>query len=188
MYLKKYLPKKIRELMIIREAITRDISEIAKVHVDTWRTTYRNIFSSEFLANLSYEKRENSWHQVFNNALKGNNFIYVAENESGQIVGFVNAGREREDNLIYRGELCALYILESYQRQGIGVKLVKKVAERLNRMEIDSMLVWVLKDNPACHFYEKLGGKEISAKEIERKGTKLIEIAYGWKDISNLQS
>ena len=29
--------------MIIREATRNDVSAIAKVHVDTWRTTYRGI-------------------------------------------------------------------------------------------------------------------------------------------------
>ena len=172
--------------MIIREAIEQDISAIAKVHVDTWRTTYRDIFSSEFLANMSYEKREQSWHRVFKNASIDNNFTYVAESESSQIIGFANAGIEREENQIYRGELYAIYILENHQRKGIGSKLVKTVVQRLNRMEINSMIVWVLQDNPARHFYEKLGGKKVSVKEIERKGTKLIEIAYGWTDISNL--
>jgi GNAT superfamily N-acetyltransferase len=55
-------------------------------------------------------------------------------------------------------------------------------------MEIDSMLVWVLADNLACRFYEILGGQRVYEKEIERGGTKLIEIAYGWTDLSNLSS
>ena len=70
--------------------------------------------------------------------------------------------------------------------KGIGGKLVKKIVEKLTRMGIDSMLAWVLEDNPACHFYEKLGGKKVSAKEIKREESKFIEIAYGWIDISNL--
>ena len=135
---------------------------------------------------MSYEKREQSWHRVFKNASIDKNFTYLAESESSQIIGFANAGIEREENQIYRGELYAIYILENHQRKGIGSKLVKTVVQRLNRMEINSMIVWVLQDNPARHFYEKLGGKKVSVKEIERKGTKLIEIAYGWTDISNL--
>lgn len=51
--------------MIIREATKQDIPAIAKVHVDTWKTTYRDIFPDEFLNNLSDQKREQDWHQVF---------------------------------------------------------------------------------------------------------------------------
>ena len=47
--------------MIIREANLDDAKGIAKVHVDSWRTTYKNIIPDEYLNNLSYEKREQLW-------------------------------------------------------------------------------------------------------------------------------
>ena len=50
------------------------------------------------------------------------------------------------------------------------------------------MLVWVLADNPACRFYEMLGGQKVNKKEIEMKGTKLIEIAYGWTFVASFHS
>lgn len=173
--------------MIIREATHKDISKIARVHIDTWRTTYQRLFPDEVLENLSYEKREKSWHQVFKNAQKDSNFTYVAEDKLGKIIGFVNGGIERSGESFYQGELNAIYILKSHQQKGIGRKLVRVVAERLNKMQIHSMLVWVLKDNPASDFYEKLGGKKVNQKNIKRGETELIEIAYGWTDVSNLQ-
>jgi hypothetical protein len=45
------------------------------------------------------------------------------------------------------------------------------------------MLVWVLVKNPSKLFYEKLGGTEISERQIEIAGTLLDEVAYGWHDI-----
>ena len=173
--------------MIVREATNIDVPAIAKVHVDSWRTTYKGILSDDVLKNLSYEKRENNWYQILNNASKDGNFTYVAENDSHHIIGFANGGIERTGNLIYHGELNAIYILKSYQKQGIGRELVQKVAQRLGQMKICSMLVWVLADNPASKFHELLGGQQVSEKEIERGSSKLIEIAYGWTDISNLQ-
>lgn len=173
--------------MIIREATNQDIPAIAKVHVDTWKSTYKNIFSNDFLANISYQKREQGWHQIFANASDNNSFTYVIESDANQIVGFANAGTEREGNPIYSGELYAIYIIENFQQQGIGKKLVKTVVEKLKRMQIDSMLVWVLKDNTACSFYENLGGRKVAEKEIIREENKLIEIAYGWKNTFDLQ-
>lgn len=172
--------------MIIREATDKDIPEIARIHVDTWRTTYRGILPDDVLENLSYEKRKNSWHQVFNHASQDGNFTYVAEDKSGQILGFANGGIEREDDPFYKGELNAIYILESHQQKGIGRELVRVVVERLSQMEIYSMLVWVLANNPACCFYEKLRGTKINQKEIKRGEKKLIEIAYGWTNTSDL--
>jgi ribosomal protein S18 acetylase RimI-like enzyme len=173
--------------MLVREATQDDISAIAQVHVDTWRTTYRGIVPDEFLANLSYEKREKGWHQVMDNASNDRSFTCVAEGEPGQILGFANGGVERTGDPIYQGELTAIYILTSHQQKGTGRELVQAVAERLEQMKIHSMLVWVLADNPACRFYKRLGGQRIHEREIERGGTKLIEIAYGWTDIANLR-
>jgi GNAT superfamily N-acetyltransferase len=173
--------------MIVRQATHNDVSVMARVHVDTWRTTYRGIVPDELLANLSYKKRENGWYQILNNASKDGNFTYVAEDESGEILGFANGGVERAGDPVYQGELSAIYILKIHQRKGIGRELIRAVAQKLSQMEIHSMLVWVLAENPACRFYEKLGGQKVYEKEIERGGAKLIEIAYGWMDTANLQ-
>ncbi|MBE9139066.1 GNAT family N-acetyltransferase [Nodosilinea sp. LEGE 07088] len=166
--------------MILREATRCDIPAIARVHVKTWQTTYRGILPDEFLKNLSYERRENSWHQVFENASKDKNFTYVAQNRSGEIVGFANGGLERTGNVVYQGELNAIYILKSDQQKGIGRTLYRAVVQRLAQMQIHSMLVWVLEKNPACQFYDIFGGRIIDKKEIEIGGTNLAEIAYGW--------
>jgi hypothetical protein len=45
------------------------------------------------------------------------------------------------------------------------------------------MLVWVLADNPARGFYERLGGRYLRQKPIEIGGIDLFEAAYGWDDI-----
>lgn len=50
--------------MIVREAKLEDVGAIARVQVNTWRTTYRGIIPEDYLANLSYEKREKSWVQI----------------------------------------------------------------------------------------------------------------------------
>ncbi|MGC1310161.1 MAG: GNAT family N-acetyltransferase [Phormidesmis sp.] len=172
--------------MIIREATHSDIAAITRVHVDTWRTTYRGIVPDENLANLSYERRENGWHHIFNHASEDGNFTYVAEEETG-IVGFANGGVERTDDPIYKGELMAIYILENHQGQGIGRCLFQMVTGRLHRLNINSMLVWVLVDNPACQFYAALGGKPVHEKDLEIGGKSLVEVAYGWTDIGRFR-
>ena len=42
----------------IRRAIKDDIPGIAKVHADSWKTTYQGIFPNEILENITYEKRK----------------------------------------------------------------------------------------------------------------------------------
>jgi ribosomal protein S18 acetylase RimI-like enzyme len=168
--------------LVIREAELDDAAEIAKVHVDTWRSTYRGIIPDEYLLKLSYQKRQENWMSLLGRRSKEQLFIYVVEKEDKQIVGFACGGKERTSNPIYKGELQAIYMLKAYQNQGIGKQLVKTIATCLSRSNLNSMLVWVLADNLACQFYEALGGQKVSKQTIERGGVTLCEIAYGWID------
>lgn len=167
--------------MFIRKAELADASGIAKVHVDSWRTTYKGIVPDTYLDNLSYESRE----QVWMSGIKQNN-VYIVEDEDSQIVGFASGGKERTGKYeAYVGELYAIYLLEGQQMKGLGQKLIQTVVEDLKEKKLNSMLIWALKENPACRFYERLGGKKIDTAEIEIDGKKLSEIAYGWADLAD---
>ncbi len=89
--------------LILREARLEDAFAIARVHVDTWRTTYRGIVPDDYLASLSYQKRESSWRQMLSTAAECQHFIYVAEEKTGQIIAFADGGPERTNNPIYKG-------------------------------------------------------------------------------------
>ena len=169
--------------MIIRKTKLEDAAGIAKVHVDGWRTTYKGIVPDTYLDNLSYESRERMWIS----GIEQDN-VYIAEDDNGQIVGFASGGKERTGKYDrYVGELYAIYLLEGQQGKGLGRKLVQTVVDDLKEKKLNSMLIWALKENPACRFYEMLGGKQIDTAEIEIEGKKLSEIAYGWDDLADLR-
>ena len=45
----------------------------------------------------------------------------------------------------------------------------------------------MLEDNrPACRFYESLGGERVGRQTITIGGADLVEVTYGWRDISEL--
>ena len=116
--------------MRVRAANPSDAGPIARVHVDTWRTTYTGIVPAEYLAGLSYRDRESRWEEILAiDQPTSSNF--VAETEGGDIVGFAGGGPEREGDKNYLGELYAIYLLEGYQRKGFGRRLVSVVAQRL---------------------------------------------------------
>lgn len=162
--------------ILIRKAEVEDAGGIAKVHVDCWRTTYKGIVPDTFLESLSYEKCELIWKKGINE-----NNVYIAENENGQVIGFSTGGKERTGKYeAYTGELYAIYILKEYQGKGIGRLLVQSVVDDLKDKNLDSMLIWVIEENPACNFYEKLGGKKIDTEEIEIAGKKLRESHMDW--------
>ena len=171
--------------MHITEAEIADAAAIAKVHVDSWRTTYTGIVPADYLARLAYEQREQIWHGTLSAPL-GLEFVYVVKDKAGNVIGFASGGPERSGQKKYKGELFALYLSDQYQRQGIGSQLVSCVAKKLTQQGIQSMLVWVLEDNPSRRFYEALGGNLVSKQQIIIGGAALTEVAYGWPDISRM--
>ena len=169
--------------MHIRLAQQADAAALARVHIDVWRTTYAGIVPDEYLAQLSYEQRANWWHRIL--APRGNKppWAYVAEDDEGQVVGFVSGGFERSGDWLYKGELYAIYLLQEAQGKGIGKQLTLTLVERMIEEGIFSMLVWVLAENPSRPFYEAMGGQQVREQEITIDGARLIEVAYGWPDI-----
>jgi L-amino acid N-acyltransferase YncA len=171
--------------MKIREARVEDAASIAKVHVDSWRTTYRGIIANTYLEALSYEDRERFWHSLLERTER-TTLVYVAEDDDGEIIGFASGGPEHESSQPYKGEVYAIYILREAQKRGIGRQLVTAIVQRLLLQGIESMIIWVLSNNPSRAFYEKLGGQFVQEKPIEIGGVKLREVAYGWTDIRPL--
>jgi GNAT superfamily N-acetyltransferase len=167
---------------VIRPAVVSDAQGLARVHIESWRTTYKGIVSDDYLANMSLESRIQNW-QRYLGEFASNNYTYVAEDEEGQIVGFVRGGPEREGDEFYKGELYALYLLQAYQGRGLGKRLALALIKCLAENGLYSMLVRVLTANPACRFYEALGGQYVRSVEIEIGGRKLAESIYGWQDI-----
>jgi ribosomal protein S18 acetylase RimI-like enzyme len=168
--------------MRIREAIPNDAFGIAKVKVDTWRTTYPGIVPDEILSGLSYESSERNWRTKLEN-LDRVRFSYVAEDDDGALIGFVAGGTIRDEIEGYDGEIYAIYVLQDYQGKGLGRSLMSKAAQRLKSEGITSMMLWVLADNPTRHFYEALNGILIAEKEIEIGGTLLPSVGYGWQTL-----
>jgi ribosomal protein S18 acetylase RimI-like enzyme len=109
--------------------------------------------------------------------------VFVAEDQSGQIVALASGGPLREALDSYDGELYVLYVLKSFQRMGYGKLLVTQIAQDLASKGYHSLVIWVLKDNPACRFYERLGGRMIAEKVVEIGGKQLLDAAYVWPDL-----
>lgn len=173
--------------IIIRPAQLDDASGMERVHIDSWRITYKGIMPDTILNSLSYEE----WTQRRRAGLSNPNrkaFDYVAVDPSGQIVGFVNGGTERSGDPVYKGELYAIYLLKEVQGQGLGRRLMLTLVERLVQAGYTNMLLWVLVENPARKFYEKMGGYLLRSRSEEFLGTgaMLEELAYGWDDITGM--
>ncbi|WP_301110186.1 GNAT family N-acetyltransferase [Sporosarcina sp.] len=162
--------------MNIRIANGNDVRSIAQVQVESWRTTYRGIVPQAYLDELSVENRMIVWKKVTEI-----HSVFVAENAVGDIIGFAAGGEERtKEYPSYTGELYAVYLLEECQKQGVGRRLFDHVVSVLKQGGHQSMLIWALTENPACRFYEKMGGVIVDRTIDEIGGKQLEETAFGW--------
>lgn len=138
----------------------------------------------DYLNSLSYESKANEWDKrLFDK--KSKEFMYVAETDSADIVGFVSASLVRSND-IYERELCSIYILREFQRKGVGQLLIKAIIANYTENNVSSMILWTLKDNPSRIFYEHLGGRIVDKRIIHRRGKELQQIAYAWEDITSI--
>ncbi|WP_343069260.1 GNAT family N-acetyltransferase [Lysinibacillus agricola] len=110
--------------MKIRKANIQDAQGIGKVHVDSWRTTYKGILPDDFLNNLSYEQRTELWKKNISDAT---NYVLVAENEQDEIIGFATGGTRKTNSVPNAIDLTSIYLLEEYHGKGIGKQLLKEI-------------------------------------------------------------
>lgn len=165
----------------IHRATLADVPGIARVHVDAWRTAYRGLLRQAFLDALSYDQREAQWRRAVADGAPGSP-AFVAREPEGPVVAFAAGGRERTGRKDFTGELYALYVLEPYQRHGLGAALVASVVDALAQERLEGLIAWVLARNPSVGFYEHLGGRRVDERTVQIAGDDLEELAFGWED------
>lgn len=168
----------------IRAAASADAGAIARVHRESWRTTYAGILPLEVIARHS-GKSEAAWRRRLAHVAPGAG-TWIAETAGDGVVGFASCGEARLAIEGLDAEIYELYVIHSHQRQGVGRELVRACARHFVRQGLFGFYLWVLKANRARLFYDAMGGQEIAAR-TERLGLhRYDEIAYGWHDLTAL--
>ena len=173
----------------VRTATADDADAVARVNVDTWRTTYPGIVPDDLLAGLSYEDVARGYRRSLGDptSIARGIFGLLAQDPRGGVVGIALAGPTWEPNPEYTSEIRILYVLEAYQGRGIGHVLVHAAVERLLERHHSSLVIWVFEANgPARRFYEALGGQVVGQRKFQIRGFTIDEVAYGWKDLRSL--
>ncbi|MFS0782090.1 GNAT family N-acetyltransferase [Bacillus sp. 1P06AnD] len=166
--------------MMIRKAQAGDEKAIAAVHVQSWKETYRGLIKDEILEKLDVKERERNWKITIEN----NQIVYAACDDHGQIVGFASGGKNRHKPFPHEGELYAIYLLAEHQGKGLGKNLFLRTMEAIKNSGCQSILVWVLSENPTRFFYESFGCVKLGEAYIDR--LEVEEIAYGYSDLTFL--
>jgi len=167
----------------LRDYRISDADLIGTLHAQSWFTAYRGILLDSYLDNDLQGERQAYWRSKLP-TLSSREFIIVAEDSNG-IVGFAAVMDKPEhgcdallDNLHVRPDLKGL---------GVGSKLMRAVAERLQTTGRTSFYLWVLKGNVAAEtFYKAKHGVPADVSTTEFGGKTIGKTRFVWKDLSVL--
>lgn len=177
----------IKEIQL-RRASLADARAIASIRIECWRASYRNLIPAAYLDNMSIEESAAQWSTILAMLPEKEQkvCVFVAEVD-GQVIGFVSSTILESPKKGLHAELSGVYLQPAWQRCGIGKRMVQKVARNLQAMGVNSLLTWVLAENHAArHFFEELGALKLDQQAYNWDELELMEISYGWNDLSVL--
>lgn len=143
--------------MEFRVADETDAENIALLHAQSWKRTYRGMMPDEFLDGPLLANRRAAWRERMASPAT-DQWVCVALEES-RLVGFVCVyGNE---NARWGSYIDNLHVLPEFHRRGIGTSLMLHVAEWLcKRASHSGVYLWVMQANRRARaFYERLGAR-----------------------------
>ena len=160
----------------IRIATPQDSTDIARLHVASWRVAYKGLVPDSILDGLDVSVRADSWRNI----LEQTEFPCFLALLKEEILGFVHITRSRDSdkNPSVVGEIAAIYLVPKFWRQGYGTLLMKHALNTLINHGFLDIDLWVLEGHPmARRFYEKFGFvPDGESKTLQKSG--LVEIRY----------
>jgi ribosomal protein S18 acetylase RimI-like enzyme len=168
-------PQSIGDL-VLREATIDDLRALAELHVQTFNETHLEPGES----GPTYATREWQWRDKLAET-DATHFVLVLETPTKQLVGFIWC-HPTKNNPTWAARLDKIYLLRHYQRRGLGKRMVAAAVARLLKHGLTSMALFTEVDNePACNFYDQLGGE----RQLNERGE--FEGMYGWRDLGRLE-
>ena len=154
----------------VRAAVPADADAVARVHVRSWRTTYRGLVDQQYLDGLDAGAVA-SRYTFGRVGLRLPSTLVAVEDST--ICGMVTTGLSPLPNF---GELMAIYVDPAYLRTGVGRALMTAARERLRGVGVAGALLWVLDGNVAAQrFYERDGWRFDGARRIATFGASPVE-------------
>ena len=164
----------------VRRGGDGDASDIAEIHVRSWRAAYRGVLPDALLDRLSVSEREDSWRTLL--AGGGDRWLtLVAENSVGGLVGFCSVATPSRDEGAGEAtaEIGALYVAPAHWRRGAGSAMLTAAFGELGEQGWQDVTLWVLPENHAAlAFYDRFGFavEEGVEKREERSGRPVIRL------------
>ena len=112
----------------LRDAQFSDYAAIAKLHTESWRKTYRGIYSDSFLDHEVEQERLNVWQHKLKSP-NNNQQVIIATFED-TVIGF--ACLYLNNDPVFGSLLDNLHVSTTLQKSGIGKLLMKECAKHIS--------------------------------------------------------
>ena len=161
---------------MIREANTSDAARIVRIHLNSWRSTYSNVFPKEV-----FDKQESEYNtrvENIKNAIEKGSSNYALLEEDNMVKAFICYGDARGDKYNDYKEIYSIYIEDNNQKNGYGTKLIKYCFNIFKKDGYKRVIIRCLKENTANAFYQKIGGKVVELESSNIHGIDINEFVY----------
>lgn len=162
--------------VVIRTATPDDATDIAQVHLASWREAYTGVLAEGYLAALDVSEREAAWRDTLARSADEVS-VWVAQ-EDGRTVGFASLGPSRdEDADRHTLEIYTIYLDPGSWGHGIARELMRTVLAQVADVPVT---LWVAAANErARHFYRRHGFAPDGVERIEEFGGEPVrEVRY----------
>jgi ribosomal protein S18 acetylase RimI-like enzyme len=173
--------------MIIRDATKNDVTGVASLHAESWRSSYRGILSDDYLENHVHRDRLGLWQERFSGMSRRAMFVIVADMSPG-LGGFACAFPDQD--VVFGSFLDNLHVAPQLTGQGIGRHLLAETARRLHANGSRAGLyLWVIEQNRrARQFYERAGAVVVGSETNSMPdGQCVVALRCYWADPTILQ-
>lgn len=143
----------------LRPMAPADADAVALLHVASWRSAYRGVFTDHYLDHEADAERRQAWHARLQAGTTSAEWGLIAEDAAGRLLGFAWVMPDRDPH--WGDYIDNLHVAPDLKGGGIGRRLMQGVAARLQREgSTRPLYLWVLDVNTAARgFYERLGAE-----------------------------
>jgi len=146
----------------VRPATVDDVTELARIQLDTWRLAYQTVLPAEILDSLTVPQIAASWQAAISMPPTPLHRVLVAT-EGATRVGFAafgpDADRQPEDPAPETSAAVSMLLVEPrWGRRGHGSRLLAAVADLAKAAGAERLVAWVpAGDSVSLQFYRSAG-------------------------------
>lgn len=162
---------------VIRWASDSDVPNLAQVHIDSYRSAYEQLMSSQYLESMTLEQQVKRYRALIS---EGQDHVAVMSVDE-RVIGYLVLGHCTDEVAQHRdgGEIHSIYLLREYCGRGYGRMLLDWGIRQLGEIGWTHAIVWVLKDNRSARgFYEHAGFILSGQERLIQRGAELVQVRY----------